>query len=75
MNPFPINLLASRSTTNVPEAERERLNTKTPRKLPTARLLQPDELLKFKQMDTIRSLEDINDTCIKSLSEGFTSLN
>ena len=30
MNPFSIILLASQSTTNVSEAERERLNTKTP---------------------------------------------
>ena len=75
MNPSPIILPASKSTTNVSEAERERLNTKTPRKPPTARVLQSNELQIFKQMDTIGNLEEIDDICIKSLGEGFTSLN
>ena len=47
MNPFPTILPASQPTTNVSEAERERLNTKTPKKPPTARALQPDEIQKF----------------------------
>ena len=75
MNPFPTILPASQATTNVSEAERERMNTKTPRKPPTARVLQLDELQRFKQMDTIQNIEDIDDTCIKSLGEGFTTLN
>ena len=75
MNPFLNILPASQSTTNVSEAERERLNTKTQRKALTARVLQPDELQCFKQMDTKHNLEDIDNTCIKSLGEEFTSSN
>jgi len=75
MNPFPTISPAFQGTTNVPEAERERMNMKTPRKPPTARGLQSYELQRFKQMDTIQNLEDIDDTCIKSLGEGFTTLN
>ena len=37
INPFPTILPATLSTTNVSEAERERLNTKTARKPPSAR--------------------------------------
>ena len=75
MNPFPTILPASQSTTNVSEAERERLNTNTSRKPLTARVLRQDELQIFKQMDTIGNLEEIDDICIKSLGDGFTSLN
>ena len=75
MNPFPTILPASQATTNVSEAERERMNTKTPRKPPTARVLQLDELQRFKQMDTIQYLEYIDETCIEALGDGITFLN
>ena len=61
MNPFPTILPASQLTPNVSEAERERLKTKTPRKSSTARILQPDELQRFKQMNTKRNPE----TCFR----------
>ena len=75
MNPFPTIINACQSVTNVSEAEREPLNTKTPRKPLNARVLQPDGLQRFKQMDTMQNLEDIDDTCIIALDEGFTSFN
>ena len=75
MNASPTILPVSQQTTNVSEVERERLNTKTPRKSPTARVLQPDELQRFKQIATIQNLEDIDNTGIISLGEGLISLN
>ena len=75
MNPFSAILPASQSNTSVSEAERERLKTKTPRKPPTGKVVQPDELPRFEQNDTIQNLKHIDTTCIKSLGEGFTSLN
>ena len=53
------------------------MHTKIPRKPPTVRvsISHPDKLQRLKQIDTIQSLEDIDDTCIKSLGEGFTSLS
>ena len=74
-NLFPTILPASCSTTNVSEAEFEQLKTNTERKPPTARVLQSYELQILKQMETIQDLEDIDNTCLKSLGEGFNSLN
>ena len=46
----------------------------TPRKPPTAWVVKPDELQRFKQVDTKQNLKHIDTTCIKSLGKGFTSL-
>ena len=57
MNPFPTLAPVSHSTTNVSEAELEQLKTKTQRKPPSARVLQPYELQIFKQMETVQNLK------------------
>ena len=75
MNLFPTILPASQTTTNTSEAKHKRLITKTPRKPPTARVLQLDELQNFKKLYTIQNLANIDDTCIKSFGEGFSFLN
>ena len=75
MNPYPTILPQSQNVINVSEAEREQQNNKTPRKPPTVRQYQPDELIKFQESDTIRTLEDIDAACIKELGENFTSIN
>ena len=69
MNPLPTILSASQSAANVSETEREQLNTKTLGKPPTWRVFHPDELQRFKQMNTIHYLNDIDDTFQKSLGE------
>ena len=45
------------------KAKREQQNNKTPRKPPTVRQYQPDELIKFQVCDTLRTLEDIDAAC------------
>ena len=59
INPLPSIIPASQSTANVSVAERERLNTKTARKQPTARVLQPDDFQRIKQINTIQNPEDM----------------
>ena len=75
MNPYPTILPQDQSLINMRESEREQKNRKTPRKPPKVRIFQPDELQKFKDMDTIKRKEDIDVAFVKSLGEGFTSVN
>lgn len=75
MNPFPTILPHAQTSISISDAERDQNNSKTPRKSPTVRVFQPDEIQKFKDIDTIKNIEDIDGSCIKSLGDGFTIAN
>lgn len=74
LKPYPTILPRSQLYINISEAERESANSKTPRKPPKDRKFQVDELKQFKEMDAIRSLDDINQECVSSLGEEFSLL-
>ena len=64
LKPYPTILPSSQSDINISEAERESMNSKTPRKPPKARIFQVDELQRFKEMDVIRIIDDIDEKTI-----------
>ena len=72
LKPFPTILPTSQLNINISEAERESANSKTPRKPPKVRNVQEDELEQFKEIDTIRSLDDIDEKYVSSLGENFS---
>lgn len=72
LKPHPTILPISQIDINISEAERSSANSKTPRKPPNVRNFQVDELKQFKEMDAVRSLDDIDQDCVKSIGEEYS---
>ena len=74
LKPYPSILPSSQRDTNISEAEPESMNSKTPRTPPKDRIFQVDELQRFKEMDVIRSIDDIDEDYVRSLGKGISAL-
>ena len=50
------------------------MNSKTPLRPPKDRIFQVDELQQYKEMDVIRSIDDVDEDYARSLGEGFSAI-